>query len=94
LCDYEFTNPYNKKKSSSVAENSKFVLPEDFDKSPEVLQRWDTMLLDVDVAHIMRMVLKDVPKRSFAKDEVDMADDFYSRPYCSYAKEQFGYEDE
>ena len=69
-----------------------FVLPEDYDQTPKEPERWDQRILDVDVARLMRMVIHPQPSKEFAKEAPEMADDFYTMPYCKVAQEQFGYE--
>lgn len=73
--------------------NSKMNLAvdDDFDRTPDVLQRWDCRILDMDVARLMRQLLHPAPTKKFAIEDPEMADIFFSAPYSAFAVENFGY---
>ena len=72
-------------------ERKLFVIPDDYDQTPNNLERWDERLLDVDVARVMRMLISPSPPRDFAVQDPEFADNFYTPPYSRTAQEQFGY---
>lgn len=71
-----------------------FVIAEDYDQTPKDLERWDERMLDVDVARVMRMIIRPLPARDFAEDAPEMADNYFTEPYSKTAQDQFGYKDD
>ena len=82
----------NQRMYQSSEDRKMFVLPEDYDQTPKVKERWDERMLDIDVARVMRMLIHPTPRREFAKEDPEFADNFYTAPYSKFAQEQFGFE--
>lgn len=83
-------NSFNNKKSKT-----QFYVAHDFMQSNHTCpERWDTMILDEDVAQLMTMIIQPRPGKDFALEAPDMADDYYSKPYCDIAMHHFGYQNQ
>jgi phage anti-repressor protein len=93
LHDHDQKNPYNNKriKSSAFIDSNKFIVPDEFDRTPDNPEAWDQRILDVDIARLMRMIMKEPPGRSFAQENPDIANIFFSAPYHAIPRQEFGY---
>jgi hypothetical protein len=54
--------------------------------------RMDYYLLDEDVYTLLKMVYRGKLDQSFAWDHLTIADNCYSRPFCSIATKKLGYD--
>lgn len=66
---------------------SNLTVAEDFDQTPPRLKRWDEVILDEDVLGVLELIYEPPPDIGFAESiGFEIADCYYSRPYCYQAK--------
>jgi predicted nucleotidyltransferase len=96
LNEHRRNTPYQSSQGRIVEiEHNTYVLPYGFDETPTVKDkvRMDHYLLDKDVYALLKMVYRGRLDKSFAWDHWAIANNCYSRPFCSIATNKLGYDD-
>lgn len=82
-----------KNRSQKIAGDTKkffttnITVADDFDQTPPRLKRWDEVFLDQDVLGVLELIYEPPPDVGFAESiGYEIADSYYSRPYCYQAK--------
>jgi hypothetical protein len=96
LNEHRKNTPYQNPQGKIIEiERDTYVLPYGFDETPTAKNkvRMDHYLLDEDIYALLKMIYRGRLDKSFAWDHWAIADNCYSRPFCSVAMQKLGYGD-
>ena len=73
-------------------ERDRFVVPHDFDRTPDIKRSWENYLMNDDIVGILRKLYKQkIDKTFFTSADANM-DSIFNPPYCEFAVQELGFD--
>ena len=88
---HQILNDYNAKQFPG--KTTAYVVPADFDLTPDQKLTWDNYVVDSDVRRLMNIMYDQRPESDFADSDCPTKNDHFSEPYGMEAKKYFGFKD-